>query len=269
MTRADELDPLESLWAWLAVELRGRREEHGQSQTQIGKHLGYGRAAVHNYESGIRNLDIDDAKKLDAWWSTGGIFERLVTHASREHDSGWFEQFVRYEQRARVLRIYETLVIPGLLQTPEYARAFLTAGGVEDLEGNVTRRMERQTVLDREPPPRLWVLLEESLLSRPMGSHATMRAQLGHLLNAAARPNISIRIVPTGAGGHVGLDGAFQIIETASDTVAYLEAQSGGRLDRSSKRVDRMRVTYDRIGAQALPERLSAELITRAMENMQ
>lgn len=269
MARADELDPLGSIQDWIAFDLRRFRHERGLSQQAVARILDVQRSAVHNYESAFRPLDIDHARKLDREWSTGGHFERLATHAARRHDSDWFQQFARYEQRARRIRAYEALIVPGLLQTPDYARAFLRAGGfVEDVESAVSRRMTRQTILDRDKPPRLQVLLEEDLLHRPMGGAEVMRAQLAHLLDVGRRPDVSIRVVPTATGGHVGLDGAFQIIETPSDAVAYLEAQREGRLLRGVADVERMAVAYDRIGDQAHPVGWSRRLITTVMEAM-
>jgi len=268
MALADELEPLRSLHDWVAFDLRRYRLEHGMSQADVGSILNVRRSAVHNYESGLRPLDIDHARKLDRAWKAGGHFERLVTHANKHHDSGWFDQFLRYERRAKSIRDYEALVIPGLLQTPDYARALLIAGGVPDVEAAVNKRMERQRVLDRDPASRLSVLLDEGVLSRPVGGKAVMREQLAHLLKMSERPNVSVRVVPLDTGEHLGLDGSFQIIETATDTVAYLEAQGGGRLDRGERDVERMIANYDRIGDQALPVSQSRRLIETAMEAM-
>ena len=269
MARADELDPLGSLTDWVAYDLRRYRTDQGLSQAAVGRRLDLNRQAVHNYESGIRMLDIEHARKLDRLWRTAGHFERLVTHAGRRHDSDWFRQFARHEQRARAIRTYEALVVPGLLQTEHYARALLTAGGGTDVEALVTTRMGRKAVFDRDPPPYLWVLLDETLLSRPVGGPAVMRAQLAYLLEMSALPNVSLRVVPVDVGWHVGLDGPFEIIETASDTIAYLEAQGGGRLVRGDKEVTRMALNYESLGAQALPETLSRRLVGSAMEGFQ
>ncbi|MGI5224229.1 helix-turn-helix domain-containing protein [Actinoallomurus sp. CA-142502] len=269
MALADELDPLGSLHDWVAFDLRRYRLAHGMSQADVGRILNVRRSAVHNYESGLRPLDIEHARKLDSAWDTCGHFERLVTHANQQHDSGWFEQFLRYERRAKIIRAYEALVVTGLLQTPDYARALLIAGGVLDVDAALNRRMERQLLLERrDPPVRLSVLLDESILSRPVGGKAVMREQLAHLLKAGERPNVSVRVVPTDTGEHLGLDGSFQVIETATDTIAYLEAQGGGRLDRGEKDVERMMVNYDHIGDYALPVSQSRSLIGTAMEAM-
>lgn len=134
------------------------------------------------------------------------------------------------------------------------------------MDGRLATRMDRKKVFDRDPAPRLWVLVDETLLSRPIGGHAVMRAQLAHLLEVSALPNVSLRVVPADAGEHIGLDGPFQIIETATDTIAYLEAQGGGRLVRAEKEVARMTVNYESLGAQALPESLSRRLVGTVME---
>jgi Domain of unknown function (DUF5753) len=104
--------------------------------------------------------------------------------------------------------------VPGLLQTEDYARATLVAGGVRDLEGLLAARMARQEILSREDPPILWVLLWEPVLEIPVGGKATMHAQLAHLLQLSESTDIAIRLVPTAAGAHPGLSGADDLITT-------------------------------------------------------
>jgi hypothetical protein len=129
-------------------------------------------------------------------------------------------------------------------------------------------RMQRQEILKRPDPPRLWVLLDQGVVERPVGGPGVMREQLRHLVAESERPHISIRIVPRSCGMHVGLDGAFEILYNERGDVAYAEAQLGGRLVISDAEVRGMAIRYDQIGARAWPEDPSREYIQQQMEAM-
>jgi hypothetical protein len=197
-----------------------------------------------------------------------GHFLRLLTFARLNHDPEWWRQFTRYEAQATSLRIYEALLITGLLQTEDYARALLTAGHAKSMEAVLESRMKRQEILSRSTPPLLWVLLDESALNRPVGGPMVMREQLAHLVEAAALPHVTIRVVAISAGAHNGLDGSFQVLSLPGRDVAYLEAQEGGRLVEAETEVRAFGVKYDRIGAKALSDDASASLIRSMMERM-
>jgi hypothetical protein len=214
-------------------------------------------------------LDDDQAKKLDDLWELNGHFTRLLRYARARHDVDWFAQHVSYETRATVMRIYEALIVPGLLQTEDYARAALTAGQVvKDVEAAVAARMERQKVLAREDPPWLWVLLNQSVLEQPVGGPKVMRVQLARLLEVSRLPHIVIRVVPRSLGAHVGLDGSFKITTVNEGDVAYMEAVGGGRLSMDRAEIRRYGIRYDRIGADALSRDSTRSLIEQVMEGM-
>jgi transcriptional regulator with XRE-family HTH domain len=122
-------DPDSSLQAWLAHDLRLYRKRAGMSQEELGEALGRTGSNLSNIEAGRRSIDEDDAKKLDELWDTGGHFRRLVIFARRNHSPDWFREHVSYEERATIIKIFEPMFVPGLLQTPEYAMATLVAGG--------------------------------------------------------------------------------------------------------------------------------------------
>jgi hypothetical protein len=267
----ESLDPDSSIWHWMAVDLHFYRTKHNLSCAQLGLLLGCNRQSVSNMEAarpGWR-LDDDQAKKLDELWVLNGHFSRLLRYARARHDADWFAQHVAYERRATVMRIYEALIVPGLLQTEEYARALLTAGQVvKDVDAAVAARMKRQAVLTREDPPLLWALLNQSILDQPVGGPEVMRAQLARLLEVSGLPNVVIRVVPRSLGAHVGLDGSFTITTVDEGDVAYMEAVGGGRLSLDRAEIRRYGVRYDRIGADALSRDSTRSLIEQAMENM-
>ncbi|TDC93939.1 DUF5753 domain-containing protein [Actinomadura sp. 7K507] len=202
---------------------------------------------------------------LDKAWETGGVFALLVWYASIGHDPQWLAQLSTFEQRARIVRIFEPL-ISGLLQTEEYARALLTGGGVPDPEPSVAERMERKDVIDRAF---VMVLLSEATLRWPVGSPRIMREQLAHLLEVAERPNVVVHVIPQTlqTGAYPGLDGGVKLV-TGDDfgEVVYTESLGGGRLISSPVEVAEYGILFARISAKALPEHQSKDLITKAME---
>jgi transcriptional regulator with XRE-family HTH domain len=262
-------DPKSSMWAWIAYNLRVFRTQRGQSGDAIGKILNCSKATVSRLESGETKLEETQAATLDRAWNTGGLFSIMLWYARLGHDPDWMKQHVNIEARAYVHKIWELVLIPGLLQTEDYARATLVTGGVKDVEGALETRMRRQEILAREEPPILWVLLFEGVLDVPVGGAAIMRKQLAHLLEASESPNIAVRVVPRSAGAHLGLEGAFKIMTVETGDVAYMEALGGGRLVPSATEVRSYAISYDRISQQALPEGPSRDLIKRVMEAIQ
>lgn len=263
-------DPKSSLWAFIACHLRFCRLQHKLTGDLMGEILICSKSTVSRLETGGLQLDMPQAAALDCAWDTGGLFSTLVWYATLGHSPDWFKQYVDLEQKASVIKVWEVALIPGLLQTADYARAGLMTGGVEDVEAAVEQRLRRQAILDREHPPVLWVLLAESLLELPCGGPAVMKAQLAHILELSERPNIGIRVVPKSVGHHPGLDGAFMLITMSHPhtEVAFVEAPGGGRLVPNITEVASYALRYDRIGQQALPEDPSRDLIKRVMEAM-
>ncbi|WP_433475478.1 helix-turn-helix domain-containing protein [Spirillospora sp. CA-142024] len=259
-------DPKDGMWAFIAYYLRFCRNQRGLSGEAVGRVLNASKATVSRIENGIDRLDGPRAALLDKTWETGGVFALLVWYASIGHDPQWLAQYKTFEQRARIIRIFEPLVISGLLQTEEYARALLTGGGVPDPEPDVAERIERQGILDHAF---VMVLLSETTLRWPVGSPRVMREQLAHVLEVAERPNVVLHVIPQNfeTGAYPGLDGGLKLV-TGDDfgEVAYTESIGGGRLVSSPTEVAEYAILFARISAKALPEHRSKDLIKKAME---
>ena len=127
-----DLDPDRSLWHLLAVEVRRQRESHGLSGNQLADLLEVDRSTVSRWENGLRRLGEEYAKKLDALWHAQELFVRLVRFAHAVDAGDWMTGLAQYEARATRHRVWETLLVPGLLQTPDYARALLKVGLADD-----------------------------------------------------------------------------------------------------------------------------------------
>lgn len=263
-------DPRSSMWAWMAFMLRFQRQTAGVFRRHGGQTAQL--CPLLNFQTGKRRgqTQSQPGGQLDEAWKTGGLFGVIRFYATLGHDPNWFKTFTTYEARATSIRVYEALVIPGLLQTPAYARALLVAGQVvEDVERALDIRMARQRALTKPKPVRLWALVKESVLEDPVGDLEIMREQLGHLMEMSRRPNIVVRVVPRSVGAHIGLDGSFSIMTTPTGNAAYMEAVGGGRLSVDAAEIDRFQVRFDQIGADALSRDSTRSLIAHKMETMQ
>ncbi|WP_329255987.1 helix-turn-helix transcriptional regulator [Actinoallomurus sp. NBC_01490] len=261
-----DIDPDSSLWAWLAHDLRFYREKYGLSQSAMGKIIRRSATNLSNCEAGRRRITDKEAKLLDVRFKTGGHFQRLLHFAELGHDPNWLKQYVHLEKRAKVAKTFQALVIPGLLQIPEYAYAVIKAGDNPDVEERMKERMQRQAILDDPSCPVLWALTTESVLEWPVGGRDVMRRQLAHLLDMSERDNVNIRVVPKSTGAYAGLAGSFSIISGDTGAVAYTDSPGGGRLVPSTAEVESYANRYDRIGQVALPTGLSRQMIEKAME---
>ncbi|GLY85796.1 helix-turn-helix domain-containing protein [Actinoallomurus iriomotensis] len=263
----DELvDPDSSLWAWLAHDVRFYRKKYGLTLHQLATVVQSSGPNVSNIEAGRRKLTDEQALALDVRFKTGGHFSRLLRFARRGHDPDWFKQYAHLEAKARLIKTYQALTVPGLLQTPEYATELFRAVGRVDIEGPLSERMTRADIFKRSDPPLLWAIVTESVIDWPIGGPEVMRKQLAHLLDLSTRPNISVRVVPRAAGTHAGIDGSFSLISGNDGDVVYTESPGGGRLVADSGEIREFGLQYDRIGQSALPESASREMIRRVME---
>jgi plasmid maintenance system antidote protein VapI len=270
MAHADDLDPYASLAEWLASEVRKYRDRAGMEQQELAKHLRVSFQHMNNLEANRRKFTREHARTLDGVFGTDEHFVTLWVHSQREHDQEWFQKFTSFERRAREIKIWQPLVIPGLFQTAQYARALLESARTPDAEAVVESRMKRQEILEREDPPLIFALIDERALRQPVPGPEAMREQLRRLLEIAALPHVIIQVVPMATRAHIGLDGGFVLLDLGQEEgqVAFIEAQLTGRLVRDEQEVRTLAVRYDRIRAKALSEEDSVRLIQTIMEQM-
>jgi transcriptional regulator with XRE-family HTH domain len=264
-------DPLVRAFATL---LRRHREAAGLSRTQLAEALGCSPQWIEKLERMKKAPSEPTARDLDTYFQTPHTFhtiwELIRDRGRRVALPPWFQQWVDTEQVAEVLRNWEPVIIPGLLQTPEYARAILAGEpGIaeEELEQHVTNRIERQKILLKESVL-FRALIDESALHRLIGSPQIMRDQLAALIEAAQRPNVSVQIMPKGTLSTSGVSGAFAIasISGTTDTV-YLEGATVGRVSDDPSEVAEIRNRFDALHAEALNPRESIDLIAKVMED--
>jgi transcriptional regulator with XRE-family HTH domain len=189
----------------------------------------------------------------------------------RFHDvlPGWFSMHVSLEGAASLIRQYEPHFVPGLLQTEEYAVGALKSGAIgqtrpEDIERHVALRMERQGLLTREGAPRLWVVMDETVLRRPVGGPEVMRAQIDRLLEATNLPNVTIQVAPFSSGPHPGTYGPFVLFRFAVPELpdmVYSEYLTGAIYLDSRPEVATHLEVMDRMAAQSATAHRTKEIL--------
>ncbi|MFB6723131.1 helix-turn-helix domain-containing protein [Kribbella sp. NPDC056345] len=227
----------------LGSHLRRLRERAGVSRTDAGWAIRASESKISRLELGrvgFKERDVEDLLSLYGV-SEARERDRLLELAREANNRGWwhrygdvtpdwFDAYLGLEAAAELIRTYEIQFVPGLLQTAEYARAVARLTGVsrgdEEIERVVALRTRRQRVLDREPPLKLWAVVEEAVLRRPIGGADVLRQQLNALRDAAHRPNVTLQIIPIGSPGHAATGGAFSLLRFPQHDlpdVVYLE----------------------------------------------
>lgn len=269
------MDELHPYVRYFAKELRRLRQAHGWTQEALGNRLdGWQEDTISLIEREKRIPALKLAQALDAIFpEVDGNFERLLREAGVDGDDEWFTaSWVTWEKRASVLKTFEALVVPGLLQTKDYARAintpWLAVDSDVDLDAELEERLERQAIFDQKVPPIFTAIIREQVLTEMVGSVQVMREQLAHLLERSEEPRTTVQVLPAGIGAHVGLSGAFIIASFSDDTpdMVYLESSDRGDITRNPDRCARMEATWNALRSEALDVRATRDRILRIQE---
>lgn len=270
MTPQRKLDPLRSLWDVIALEVRRQLYWQSMSASDVARLLECDRSTVSRVINGHRRLKPDHARALDEAWKLEGHLSYLVAHASARPDDNWLPSLAQYETAATRHRTWDISVVPGLWQTPDYARATFeqarAAGLITDVDKALETRLERQAaVWERPDPPRVSAILSWAVLAFPAGGPKTMRSQLSHLLELGERPGASVRIVGRNQGWTPGNDGAFKLLTVGGD-VAFVEATGMvGNLILEPERVERYARRFEQMNDLAWSVDESRDTIEKAM----
>ncbi|TDC79517.1 helix-turn-helix domain-containing protein [Streptomyces hainanensis] len=264
----------------LGMRLRDLRERAGRSFVDAARALSVNATTVRRMEKAEVGLKPLYVKALLDLYGVDGAeaaaFMNLVEEANRpgwwhrfrDVTPDWFSLYVSLEGEASLIRAYEPHCVPGLLQSPDYARVLFRTGfpgaPAEEIERRVDLRMARQELLRRPHAPLLWAVVEEHVLRRRVGSPAVMRAQIDRLIEATASPNVSLQIMPFSAGPHPGMFGPFQLFRfeiPELPDIIYAESLTGAvYLDERPDTVAYLEV-LDRMGAQAAPVQDTAAIL--------
>jgi transcriptional regulator with XRE-family HTH domain len=228
----------------LGAELRELRAATKLSTRAVAERLGWAYSTINRIETGKRKTTTDEVSALLVVYDVKGEERDRLIELTREVDQpGWWETsgspwlrsqltaLIAFENTASLIASHPSVRIPGLLQTPDYARALLRSAELPEyaIESMVAMRVGRQTTLTKPGAPEYVAVIDEAALRRPVGGAATMADQLSHLLKQATRTNITIQAVPFSLGAHTGLDGAFLVLAfPKASTVVHLENKRGG-----------------------------------------
>ncbi|MBB4929496.1 transcriptional regulator with XRE-family HTH domain [Lipingzhangella halophila] len=245
------------------------------SLRHVAAQLGWQPSRLSRIETGNQGITTEDvASLLVIYGVTGDERERLLTKTERVDEPNLWEvqgplsqesrTLIQIEPVATSIFNFQPLLVPGLLQTPDYTRVLMRAGGIseEDAEIRVAARMSRQAILSREEPPAFEVILDECALRRVIGSPKTMARQLRHLIEATERPNVSLRVLRYSVGAHTGLDGAFALFDFAKEgPVVYLDHKISGLFLDKSEQIAFFRAEADRLKSVALTRHESVDAV--------
>lgn len=249
----------------IRVQLRRQRALAGMSQEEFGRRTNYSASTVSAVETGTRMTDLPYACRADEILETGGLFESLLRLAHRDEQPAWFKPWLEAEAVARQLRYFHPNLIPGLLQTENYARTVLRFDDTRpefEVEQQVSARLERQKILTRDRPPQVVAVINEGALR--LGD-AIMAEQLAHLLRMAELPYLHIHVIPTAAGLHVGLSGPLALAMIPDGGwVGYLENQLAGDPVNAEEEIVTLQTRWECVRGVALPQASSVALIKEA-----
>ncbi|WP_310726475.1 helix-turn-helix transcriptional regulator [Streptomyces sp. N2A] len=267
----NELNPDRSPLAAFGARLRSRREARGWTQEDLASRTEYSSVHISAVENGRKPPTLRFSRSIDRAFGTEATADAFE-HEYREIKHGalleGFPEYVKYEGRAVEIRLYEVGVIPGLLQTPEYA-ATLEADAVrreaitpEQAEERVELVSRRQATLARTPSPLIIAVLDESCLRRPMGDPTIMEAQFHRLLKFAERPNTVLQVAPFSMGARRPFSLPVTVLTMPDRSImSYAESAQRGHLERDIASVVPILTAYHQLQAEALSPAASVALI--------
>ena len=271
----------------LGAQLRRLREAVNISREDAGYHIRASGSKISRMELGrvsFKERDVTDLLELYGVTDPGQRAQLVeLTHEAnapawwqkyQDVVPDWFAVYVGLEEAAQLIRVYEMQFVPGLLQTEEYARSVVQQGAPglepEEVDRRVALRMGRQKLLTKENAPRLWAIVDEAALRRPMGGREVLIAQIERLMDAVGDPYVTLQIMPFRYGGHAAEGGAFTIMrfpETDLPDVVYMEYLTGAHYIDKPEEVERYAAVMERLSvARTSPDRTREILSGMLME---
>ncbi|MFC4561599.1 helix-turn-helix domain-containing protein [Nocardiopsis mangrovi] len=255
-------------WRPFGHELRQQRQLAGMTQRQLAGKVGLSHGMVGAIERCTRKPQAEQSDAFDVVLDTGGILRRLWQQlAEQRHVPDWFKDVLIMERRATEIREYEPTTIPGLLQTPGYARTLVnarrTTATVEEAEEMVTTRTGRLSVILENGRPLLWFILKEAMFSRTVGDENIMREQLAHIIKLAEDGVVRVQLLPdTPTSAAPGTP--FRVMALGgTQSVVYAEHALGGETFDKPEQVNAMTTLFGMLQAEALPVPASINLIRK------
>ncbi|TBL29131.1 XRE family transcriptional regulator [Verrucosispora sp. SN26_14.1] len=272
----------------LGAQLRRLRESRGVTREKAGWEIRSSESKISRMKLGRVGFKERDVADLLTLYGVTAEQERgaLLKLARGANNPGWwhrygdvlpswFQSYLGLEAAAALIRSYEVQFVPGLLQTREYARAVVLLGHGQaspaEIDRRVDLRMRRQEVLHRAKPPRLWAVVDEAALRRPIGGPQVMRGQLEALLKATRTPNVRVQVIPFAAGGHAAAGGAFTILRFGDQDlpdIVYIEQLTSAIYLDKREDLDFYAVAMERLCVEAEPPERTAEILERMIADL-
>jgi transcriptional regulator with XRE-family HTH domain len=272
----------------LAALLKEARERAGRSLEDLSRFLNVSAPQASRLDSGARGFRPPDVRRLAKWYGFGeDAATRLLALAEESRGREWWQQvdladgyrtLIGMEQAAHGIAEYHVNVVPGMLQTPEYARVAASVGdaeidptvSLERIDQAVDVRVRRQRILDRQPPPKLDVVIDESVLARGPRDVGIRRRQLEHLRAAADRGNITVQVIGFELGLHSGAASNFILLDMGDELpdLFYSEGLRGAYASTDSDVLDRNRRVWNELRAKALEPFASKDRIDRYIRDL-
>ncbi|MGY1500721.1 helix-turn-helix domain-containing protein [Streptomyces sp. QTS52] len=270
MLNRKTLDPESSPVAKFGERLRRLRDERGWTQDELGVRMGYSGTHISAVETGRRSPTPRFAASADKALRTGDQLEREEQALRETALLEGFPEYVAQEVNAAEIRLFEIGIVPGLLQTSEYAAAITTGavrrGAITQQQGEerLTLLAQRQASLERAPAPFIYAVLDESCVRRPVGGPEVMAAQLERLAAFAELPSTVLQVAPYDLGERRAFDLPVTLLTLADRShIAYAESAQQGRLERDMKFVQPMLTAYHQLQAEALSQAASVTMINQ------
>ncbi|MBX7267137.1 helix-turn-helix domain-containing protein [Micromonospora sp. Llam7] len=265
----------------LGAQLRRLRESRGVTRESAGWEIRSSESKISRMELGRVGFKERDVADLLTLYGVTAEQERaaMLKLARDANNPGWwhrygdvlppwFQSYLGLEAAAALIRSYEVQFVPGLLQTREYARAVVLLGhggaGPAEIDRRVDLRMRRQDLLRRPRPPRLWAVVDEAALRRPIGGPGVMRGQLEALLQATRNPDVRVQVIPFAAGGHAAAGGAFTILRFGDQDlpdIVYIEQLTSAIYLDKREDLDFYAVAMERLCVEAEPPERTPEIL--------
>ncbi|WP_030675632.1 helix-turn-helix domain-containing protein [Streptomyces cellulosae] len=263
----------QAVWEFFGAELKRRREDAGITQVELGVRVFVSGGYIGQFEQAIRKPQLDVAQRIDEVLQTDGFFERLCRKLIDDRRyADYFAGVVELERLATKICEFAPALVPGLLQTAEYARAVTLAmnpfASDEYIEEKVSGRLERTQILGDATRPVYWVILHENVLRIPVGGAAVMAEQVERIAGLARERTVLVQVLPYAAGAYPVMTGSLKLMEFEdAPPTAYTEAVYSGNLLDDPAVVKRAESAYDLIRAAALSPEASLAQIESAAED--
>ncbi|MGW6296191.1 helix-turn-helix domain-containing protein [Streptomyces sp. NPDC055058] len=263
----------QAAWEFFGAELKRRREDAGFTQVELGARVFVSGGYIGQFEQAIRKPQLDVAQRIDSVLQTDGIFERMCRKLIDDRRyADYFAGVVELERLATKLCEFAPTLVPGLLQTAQYARAVTVAANpfVTDayVDEKVAARLERAHVLQDAARPEYWVVLHENVVRTPVGGRQTMAEQLEHIRELMTKRHVMVTVLPYARGAHPSMGGMLTLMDfDDAPPIAYTETSLSGTLVDDPAVVKRAQRAYDLLRVAALSPEASLAVIESAAED--